>query len=210
MSASGRAGTHRWRKRNGPPEDQAWVWFTREMMESPAWRAMTGPARQVLDRVVIEHMGHGGTENGQLPVTHKDFEVFGVRKRSVKQGIAIAVALGWLDVTRQGYAFGTLKVASEYGLTFLPRTSGASASNRWKVIKADEAKSIVKAIIENRKPISRKRAETVRRKARGAAESASRSQGIPRQDIDRRGESAPDNVLSFPSEPAVNQGRKCP
>jgi hypothetical protein len=198
MSKCGQAGTHRWRKLNRPPVDQPWVWFTREMMESPSWRAMTNPAMQVLSRVLIEHCSHGGTENGQLTVTYHDFDAYGIRRRSIPQGIAIAVGLGWLDVTRQGYAFGTLKVGSEFAVTFMPRSNGAPASNRWKSIKEDQAPRIVKAIVEKHKPHYRKRANE-RQRAKEAFDTAwgegNRAKPTPRQDIERRGESAPSRVL---------------
>lgn len=44
-----------------------------EMLESPAWRALSFVARRILDRLEIEHAGHGGAENGRLICTYDDF-----------------------------------------------------------------------------------------------------------------------------------------
>ena len=52
----------------------------RAMVESPAMRALSLAARKALDRIEIEHMNHGGAQNGQLPVTYRDFEAWGIRR----------------------------------------------------------------------------------------------------------------------------------
>ena len=57
------------------------------MLESEAWRALSLNAHKVIDRVKIEHMHHGGTENGNLIVTHADFQAYGVRRQSIAAAI---------------------------------------------------------------------------------------------------------------------------
>jgi hypothetical protein len=78
---------------NRPPLDMPFVWLTREMLESEAWRAMTLPARFVLERLMIEHMSHAGTMNGELPCIYDDFQRFGVSRKSISAAIRVAVAL---------------------------------------------------------------------------------------------------------------------
>ena len=56
---------------------------------------MSLAARKIVERVAIEHMGHGGTLNGSLIVTYDDFETFGVRRKSIAPAIKKAVALGF-------------------------------------------------------------------------------------------------------------------
>jgi hypothetical protein len=56
----------------------------RAMVESPAMRALSLAARKVLDRIEIEHMNHGGARNGQLPVTYRDFEAWGIRRHKLR------------------------------------------------------------------------------------------------------------------------------
>ena len=60
-------------KRNSPPQDEPWIWLTREMLGSEAWCSLSRGALRVVCRVMLEHMAHGGTANGNLPVTYADF-----------------------------------------------------------------------------------------------------------------------------------------
>ena len=137
-------GPRRWETMNRPKGQ--FVWFERVLLESPAWAAMPLAARRVVERVAIEHMSHGGTQNGELPVTYDDFARFGVRRQSISAGIKAAGALGFLDVTARGMlGHGVAKRPSTYGLTWLPRCDGTPPSNRWKAIRSmKEAKAIVR------------------------------------------------------------------
>jgi hypothetical protein len=87
-----RTSTTSARRENRPPADMPWIWLTREMMESPAWRALGTcegvNERRVVERLMLEHMAHAGTENGNLVVTYRDFEAYGVRYKSIKTAIA--------------------------------------------------------------------------------------------------------------------------
>jgi hypothetical protein len=141
---AGSAGTHRWKEANRPPPDEAWVWLTQGMLESPAWGAMTASAKRIVERVAVEHMGNKGRCNGELIVTYADFARFGIRKSSVIEAIAIAVGLGWIDVTVRGSkAHGTYKNPSQYALTWLPRRDGTPAVNRWKGVDEERARKVV-------------------------------------------------------------------
>jgi hypothetical protein len=106
------------------------------MMESEAWRALPLGARHVIDRVMLEHMAHAGTANGELTVTYDDFAQYGLSsRRMTAQSIRIAIALGFLDVVEPGVrSFGAARRATRYGLTWLPRRDRTPASNRWKRI----------------------------------------------------------------------------
>src|SRR5580692_2519204 len=80
-----------------------WVAITRAMLESAARRALSLAARRVLERIEVEHLAHGGCENGKLPVTFKNFEDWGIRPDSIASAIREVVALGFVEVTRRGY-----------------------------------------------------------------------------------------------------------
>ena len=68
----------------------------REMLESPAWQALSLSARRMLDRIELEYMAHGGPhENARLPVTFDNFIGYGVRRNSVASALREAVALGF-------------------------------------------------------------------------------------------------------------------
>jgi hypothetical protein len=66
------------RRHTQPPTDQGgWMAITRDFLESPAYRSLSVNARKCLDRLIIEHIGHGRTENGRLIVTHEQFKTYG-------------------------------------------------------------------------------------------------------------------------------------
>ncbi len=138
----------RFAQANRPPEGTSWCWLTAEMLESPAWRALTGNALKVVLRIALEHLKHGGVENGLLPVTYKDFGKCGVRRNGTREAIMIASHLGWIDKTSTGEVpwRGDIRKPSTFALTWLPQHNGAPASNRWTRIKSDaDAKAAIKA-----------------------------------------------------------------
>ena len=75
-----------------------------EMLRSPAMRALSLTGRRILDRIEIELAEHGGNDNGKLPVTHRDFEQFGINRNAIGAGIREASALGFIKQTQRGFA----------------------------------------------------------------------------------------------------------
>jgi hypothetical protein len=137
-------------KRNHPPEDQPWVWFTREMLESEAWHSAPTNTRRVVERVILEHMAHAGTMNGDLTVTYADFEKFGIRLGSIAGAIKDAAARGWIIITQKGRASrGEDRWPSNYALGWLPFRDGAAAANKWKSWSSGNP---VKCKVRNAKP----------------------------------------------------------
>jgi hypothetical protein len=154
----GIAGYRRFAGMNRPPEHSSWAWFTAEMLDSPAWRTLPGNAMKIVFRIVLEHLKHGGVDNGGLPVTYLDFVKFGVRRNSIREAIEIAISLGWIDRTSVGEVpwHGDVRKPSTYGLTWLPQYNGAPASNRWiKIDTQVDAKNAVKrakaTVVQHRK-----------------------------------------------------------
>jgi hypothetical protein len=118
------------------------------MLESPAWRALTGNAMKVVLRIALEHLKHGGVENGLLPVTYQNFVQWGVRRNAIREAIVVAINLGWIDKTSTGEVpwRGDIRRPSTFALTWLPRHNGTLASNRWTRIKSDaDAKAAIRA-----------------------------------------------------------------
>ena len=149
---SGQNGHKRWVKKNQPPKGEPWVWLTCEMLESPAWVALTSPARRVVDRIVIEHMHHAGSMNGELIVTYDDFENFGISRKAIKPAISIAEALGFIEVTFPGIRCqGAARRPSQYALTWLPQIDGRDPTNRWKAIKSKEQAEQIVAVVYDRR-----------------------------------------------------------
>jgi hypothetical protein len=127
------------------------VQLTKEMLESPAWGALTLADRKVIDRLVIEHMAHAGTENGNLICTWSDFEASGIRRKSIATATSRVVALGFAERVRQGgKAWGDVRLPSIYRLTFV--TGNLAPTNEWQGIKTPEGAAAIagKAARSNR------------------------------------------------------------
>lgn len=145
------------------------------MMEAPAWGALTAPAKRIIERIMIEHMHHAGTMNGELIVTYDDFEKFGVSRKAVKTAIDIAKALGFIDVTFPGIpSHGAARRPSQYALTWLPKIDGSDPTNRWKLIRTKEqAEQIVTVVYGRRQG----------RKLNGSSAANNGCKRVPNQDI---------------------------
>jgi hypothetical protein len=133
-----------WVKQNQPPQGEPWIWLTIEMLESPAWRALSGAAQKIVFRVAIEHMGHAGTENGNLVVTYDQFADYGVRRSSIARAIREAEHLGWIRVVQRGRGGNSeFRRASRYALAWLPTADGLLAGNAWKRFAGSEPADMV-------------------------------------------------------------------
>ena len=75
-----------------------------EMLESPAYRALTLSAHRALDRIEIELAQHGGRDNGRLPVTYDDFQHYGISRHQIAPAIRELVALKFIEITKPGRA----------------------------------------------------------------------------------------------------------
>src|SRR5262245_22026447 len=73
-----------------------------EMIESPAWQALSLSARRLLDRLEIELAHHGGNDNGKLPATYQDFISYGIGTDQIAPAIREVEALGFVRVTERG------------------------------------------------------------------------------------------------------------
>lgn len=125
---------------------------TIEMLESPAYRALSLSAHRVLARIEIELGQRAMKENGSLIVTHRQFEKYGIHRNGVSAAVREACNLGFLAITRQGYAgSGEHRLASTYRLTFRP-TEDAKATNEWRRIESvEQAEKIAGAARSARK-----------------------------------------------------------
>ena len=72
------------------------------MLESPAYRVLSLSAHKVLSRLEIEHVQHGGRDNGKLPCTYQHFEEYGVYVNAIGAAIRELEALGFVEVTHRG------------------------------------------------------------------------------------------------------------
>ncbi len=106
---------------------------TREMLKSPAFRGLSLTALRILARLEIEHMDHGGRDNGKLAVTYVDFMEYGVRgRRHIKPAIDELVDAGFIEITRKGRAGNReFRQPSLYRLTYV-HTNTAGPTDEWR------------------------------------------------------------------------------
>jgi hypothetical protein len=127
-----------------------------EMLESPAYRALSASGHKVISRIEIELGHHGGNDNGRLPVTTNDFVEYGMHRTSVAPAIREAEALGFIRITEHGRGGN-----AEYGtphlffLTFTQtRDSGKHPpTHDWRRFKTlDEAEEAAQSARNNKDP----------------------------------------------------------
>lgn len=106
--------------------------LTLELLASPAMRALSLTARRLLDYLLIEHMGHAGTENGNLMATYDQLVAFGLTRRLIAPAINELVFLGLVRVHRGRMTRGGVTAPNEFRLTFYADAAGQPATNEWK------------------------------------------------------------------------------
>ena len=123
------------------------AWQSIEMLELPAYRALSLSGHRIWARIQIEHAHHGGKENGKLPVTYRDFNEFGVCWDAIGPGMREVEALGFIRVTEEGRAGnGEWRKPNKFALTHLPTIDNPKATEDWQRIKTiEEAMTIAAA-----------------------------------------------------------------
>lgn len=212
---------------NAPPRDEPWLWITREIMESPAWAALPLASRRVIDRLMLEHMAHAGTENGNLKVSYDQFAEFGVRRKTLPEAIRIAIELGFIDRVSEGVvAYGAARRPAAYGLAWLYRADRTPPMHRWKNIRTiAQAEEIVAASQEAARdalPARKAKGVASPRASLATAPLGARSLGAPQRlaivpitrDIEDGGENAPrrngGNALPLGAKTPPAVGAKTP
>jgi hypothetical protein len=124
-------------------------WKLVEMQKSPAYRVLSLSARKILDRLEIELAQHRGKseENGNLPCTYDHFVEYGVQRDAIAPAIRELVALGFIQVTRQGGAGNAeYRQPTLFLLTYRPFGSHKYVGNGWRRIgDIEEAEAIATA-----------------------------------------------------------------
>ena len=94
MSSKWRRGEKHGTKRKNRISEQ-FVYYTREMIGSPAYRVLSLQGRKVMRRLELEHMAHGGQDNGKLPCRYYDFVEYGCRKNGLSAALIEVNVLGF-------------------------------------------------------------------------------------------------------------------
>jgi hypothetical protein len=109
-----------------------------EMLESPAYRALNQSEHRMLSRLEIELASHGGTDNGNLPITFDDFVAYGINRHSVAPSMRALAALGFIEVTEHGRAGNAeWRRANKFRLTFRD-TKQLDPGHEWRKIETSE------------------------------------------------------------------------
>jgi hypothetical protein len=138
------------RRRNAISEQ--FVPHTRSMLESSAFRVLSRAAHMVLARIEIEHMHHGGTENGHLPVTYDNFVAYGIHRHAIAPAIRELVALGFIEVTERGRAGNRdFRSPSRYRLTYRhAKNAAGDGTHEWRWIQTmEQAEEVAKRARSN-------------------------------------------------------------
>jgi len=127
--------------------DGNYVPHTRELLEAPVWRVLSLSGHRVLDRIEIEHLRHGGKDNGELPVTFNNFEAYGIHRHSIAPALRECAVLGLVRITRRGSAGNAEhRRPNHFLLTYLPAKGRGQASNEWRRFKTfAEADAVAQA-----------------------------------------------------------------
>jgi hypothetical protein len=119
---------------------EPWSWHTTALKQSEAWRSTGIHERRILDRLEIEHERHAGAENSNLGVSWGQFVEHDVPRKIVEAALDRLVAVGLLEIIRQGTGGRGAAHVARYRLTHLPAKSvdedGAisypDATNEWR------------------------------------------------------------------------------
>ena len=125
--------------------DGGWVAHRLKLMVSPAWRHRPIPLAKILERIEIEHMRHGGKENGHLVVSYDQLVRNGVSRRTIRSALALGVSLGLLEVKQSGEWAGDVRSPNIYRLTYLPEKNRRAPTDEWEGIDNERARALIGA-----------------------------------------------------------------
>ncbi len=102
-------------------------------------RVLSPTAIRVMHRLEIEHMHHGGAENGRLIVTHEQFIEWGISQNMVAPAIRELVALGFVEVTEKGCGGNERqRRANRFRLTYVNTKNREQPTHEWRKIETIE------------------------------------------------------------------------
>ena len=63
--------------KNHPPSGESFVWLTRELLSSDAWRSQSIHTRRLIDFLLLEYLRRAGQTNGRLKAPYRQLYAFG-------------------------------------------------------------------------------------------------------------------------------------
>ncbi|SIT56248.1 conserved hypothetical protein [Mesorhizobium prunaredense] len=122
---------------------RAWVAHRLELYLSPSWRLAPVPLKRMLERLEIEHLRHGGSNNGELYVSFGQFEQHNISRRKIASAQALGAALGLMETIRAIEPAGDLRAPNAYRLTYLPAKGCLAPTDEWKRTTEDQARKLI-------------------------------------------------------------------
>lgn len=122
------------RRKKYTPE-KPFVAHSLRLLSSPAWQSLTLAEMKILHRLEVEHLRHGGKQNGELICPFRDF---GIWRTNIKPAIERLAACGLLEIRRgRGGTLGYGK-AHRYRLTYVPTWNGkwVAPTDEWRKVGA--------------------------------------------------------------------------
>ncbi len=149
---SGREG--RMRK---PPKGEPWVWLTRELLTSAAWRGLSVNGRRLMDFLLVEHMNHAALCNGELCATYDQLAEYGLTRCIIPSAIRECEELGLIHVEHGG-RWNMTNQPSRFRLTFYAYDVDGicqPSTNEWKRKTRESVKRLRRKLKQKRQSKSR-------------------------------------------------------
>ena len=144
----------RQRSVRSPPEGEPWVFHTLSLLNSDAWKYRSVTLARLLDFLEIEHLAHGGSQNGFLAAPFNQLEAYGLARRLISKAIQEGERRGLLRVTRSRKKGQTLHEVNRFRLTyFAHRTSVDDTS--WFTRPSNEWQRFVEPAPVSQSPLGR-------------------------------------------------------
>lgn len=125
---------------------KAWVPRRLELYLSPAWKHALRPLKNMLERLEIEHLRHGGLNNGELYVSYGQFVECGISRRTIKPVLELGRQLGLIDVSYDGdTTTRNIRPPNAYRLTYVPAKGKDTPTDEWKAVTEERACALIKA-----------------------------------------------------------------
>lgn len=116
-----------------------------ELYLSPAWKLRPTPLARILERLEVEHLRHGGQNNGELYVSFGQFVEAGVSRRNILHLLRLGDALGLLEVRQDEEHGGNIRAPNAYRLTYVPNKGKHVPTDEWKAVNKEAAEKAIRA-----------------------------------------------------------------
>lgn len=132
-------------RRSWLDEEGGWIPVRLSLMLSPAWQHRPKPVARLLERIQIEHLRHGGKENGRLCVSFDQLVDYGLSRRVVHEAIKAACDLGLLGLVQHDQIVGNIRPPNEYRLTYVPAREKRAPTDEWRYVSETQAATIAQS-----------------------------------------------------------------